>query len=215
VGGFDHAPNSDGLLWFVRECWPRILSKVPQAKFTVVGSNPTEEILALGAISRISVAGHVPETAPYLDRAAVSVAPLRYGGGVKGKVCEALASGMPLVTTTTGSQGLAIRDYREARVQDEAIPFADAVVWALTHTEAAEAMGVEGRRIVEGICGVEVTSKQVQDIFEVYSQLPTRAEKVKWLFHWLSFKSGARSMKRFFIEEMKARRCLRDARTSV
>ena len=105
VGGFNHTPNIDGIVWFVQEAWPTVKAAVPEAELTIVGNRPTPEVQALGQVAGVTVVGYVPETDPYLDRAAVVIAPLRYGAGMKGKVTEALACGAAVVTTTIGNQG--------------------------------------------------------------------------------------------------------------
>ena len=105
LGGFQHAPNLDGLSWFVREAWPAVRVAVPGARLTVVGSNPTPEVERLGGRDGIEVVGRVPETGPYLERAALMVAPLRYGAGMKTKVVEAMAAGLAVVHDVGGGPG--------------------------------------------------------------------------------------------------------------
>lgn len=107
VGGFNHQPNEDGVLWFVKEVWPLINEDIPDAKLYVVGSNPTEKIKKL-ANNQIIVTGFVSdeELGSHYNNARVFVAPLRYGAGVKGKIIEALRYGVPIVTTPIGAEGI-------------------------------------------------------------------------------------------------------------
>lgn len=108
VAGFAHAPNVDAALWFVSEVLPLVQREVPGVRLSLVGSNPRPEVLAL-ASEHIEVTGYVSDqvlTDRY-RRARVAVAPLRFGGGVKGKVLESLQHGVPCVTTSVGMQGLA------------------------------------------------------------------------------------------------------------
>jgi glycosyltransferase involved in cell wall biosynthesis len=118
VGGFAHAPNLDGAIWFVREIWPLIRGLHPGHRLCLVGSDPTEGLLALAA-DDVVVTGHVsePELVAHYSRARVVVAPLRFGAGTKGKIVEAMRFGVPCVTTTTGAQGLS--DANFLRVADE------------------------------------------------------------------------------------------------
>jgi GT2 family glycosyltransferase/SAM-dependent methyltransferase len=107
VAGFAHAPNVDAALWFVREVLPLVQREVPGVRLSLVGSNPRPEVLAM-ASEHIEVTGYVSDqvlTERY-QRARVAVAPLRFGGGVKGKVLESLRHGLPCVTTSIGMQGL-------------------------------------------------------------------------------------------------------------
>ncbi|MBB6598428.1 glycosyltransferase [Luteimonas sp. MC1825] len=107
VGGFAHAPNADGILWFAREVWPLVHRQVPALRLVVVGADPGEAVRALAG-EGVEITGEVSEddlVAAY-GRARVAVAPLRFGAGVKGKVLEALHAGVPCVTTPVGAQGL-------------------------------------------------------------------------------------------------------------
>lgn len=127
VAGFGHPPNVDGAKWFVNEILPLIHAKHPLVHLMMVGSNPTSEVKALAG-DHVTVTGFVSDerlTAMY-DSARVAVAPLRFGGGMKGKVLEAMRHGLPLVTTSTGIQGLsATRDFVFA--SDDPIAFASAI----------------------------------------------------------------------------------------
>ncbi len=107
VAGFAHAPNVDAALWFVSEVLPLVEREVPGVRVSLVGSNPRPEVQAL-ASERIEVTGYVSDARleTFYARARVAVAPLRFGGGVKGKVLEALRHGVPCVTTSVGMQGL-------------------------------------------------------------------------------------------------------------
>jgi GT2 family glycosyltransferase/glycosyltransferase involved in cell wall biosynthesis len=107
VGGFGHPPNIDAACWLAGTIFPLVLAAVPQAKLFIAGSNPTSRVVALGS-DAIEVTGSLTadELATRYQSARVAVVPLRYGAGVKLKVVEALHSGVPLVTTSTGAQGI-------------------------------------------------------------------------------------------------------------
>jgi len=107
VGGFRHSPNVDGVLWFVNEVLPRIKERLPDIPLWLVGSHPPKEIRALQS-EQVTVTGYVSDEKldEYYARARLVVAPLRFGGGAKGKVVEAWARGIPCVTTRIGIQGL-------------------------------------------------------------------------------------------------------------
>lgn len=132
VGGFGHPPNGDAVHWFASEVFPAVRARHPSARFIVVGSNPTPDIRALAGPA-IDVLGQIDDEA--LERAyaeaRVAVAPLRFGAGVKGKVVEALAKGMPIVTTPIGVQGLVGLEHI-IPVTASGGPMADAILELLT-----------------------------------------------------------------------------------
>jgi glycosyltransferase involved in cell wall biosynthesis len=164
VGGFNHQPNVDGLLWFVSTIFPLIKCQVPNSKLTVIGSNSPDAVNELGKIPGIEVLGYVPETLPFLDRAAVAIAPLRFGAGMKGKVTEALAAGMPLVSTSVGIQGLLVQSNRELLIADCPRSFADAVVRLLNDKVAAQRMADRGQRYISEVCSADVVRPLLREL---------------------------------------------------
>ena len=107
VGGFNHKPNVDGILWFVNEVFPGLREILPSIKLNVVGSNPPSEVLELNA-DDINVTGFVSdeELKKYYECSRLVIAPLRFGAGVKGKIIEAIFYGTPVVTTKVGAEGI-------------------------------------------------------------------------------------------------------------
>lgn len=128
VGGFRHPPNVDAVLWFVREVFPRIRATQPTIEFHCVGGDVPGEIARLASIPGVRIHGHVPNLQPLLDGSRVSIAPLRYGAGVKGKVNQAMAHGLPVVATTAAVEGMHLRNGEDVLVADDAAAFADAVL---------------------------------------------------------------------------------------
>ncbi|WP_312647414.1 glycosyltransferase [Aminipila sp.] len=107
VGGFSHRPNEDGVLWFVEKIWPIINKQLPNTKFTIIGSNPSQKINDLQN-DKIKVTGYISdeELDQYYKQARICVIPLRYGAGVKGKTIEAMQQGVSIVSTSIGTEGL-------------------------------------------------------------------------------------------------------------
>jgi len=107
IGGFNHPPNPDAMLWFHREVWPGLRREFPDLRLTIAGSNPPPKILALAG-NGIAVHANVSDAQLEAFYAAhlVAVIPLRFGGGVKGKVVEALWHGLPVITTEVGAEGI-------------------------------------------------------------------------------------------------------------
>jgi O-antigen biosynthesis protein len=138
VGGFRHTPNVDAMLWYAKEVVPHLRKLMPGIKTRVIGSNMPDEIRALSN-DMLEIVGFVEDTAPYLKRARLSVAPLRYGAGVKGKINEAMNHGLPVVATACAVEGMHLESGREVLVADDPLAFAqsimkvhsDAQLWSL------------------------------------------------------------------------------------
>ncbi len=107
VGGFAHTPNVNAIKWFVNDVFPRVLERSSDMKLNIIGSNPPDEILRLRS-ENINVTGFVPDEKleQYYSSSRTVVAPIRFGAGVKGKIIEAIAHGIPLVTTSVGMEGI-------------------------------------------------------------------------------------------------------------
>ena len=148
VGGFEHHPNQDAVLWFVENCWPLIAQSLPGVCIYIVGGSPNAEIKMQNS-SRVIVTGWVDEItlSDLYQNSRLAVVPLRYGAGVKGKVVEALHHGVPIVMTSIGAEGLSgIEAF--AIVADRPKDFADAVISLYHDVPSLERMAKEGQAYV-------------------------------------------------------------------
>ena len=128
IGGYAHDPNVDAVVHFVREIWPLVKPKLPtETKFLIVGPDAPETVRNL-ASEHVIVTGHVPDLESLLDGCRLSVIPLRYGAGIKGKLVRTLANGVPSVATTLAIEGMELEHERQVLVADMAKGFARAVV---------------------------------------------------------------------------------------
>jgi GT2 family glycosyltransferase/glycosyltransferase involved in cell wall biosynthesis len=148
VGGFSHTPNVDGMLYFCREILPLVLQQLPQTRFWVVGNAPPPEIVAL-ASENVIVTGYALYLAPYLESALVSVAPLRFGSGMKGKIGEAMAWGIPVVTTTIGAEGMGLQDGVDALIADAPEDFARRIIQLHKNPELWDSVAQNARKRVK------------------------------------------------------------------
>jgi glycosyltransferase involved in cell wall biosynthesis len=107
VGSFSHQPNVDSARWLVSEIFPLVLKKHPSAICYIIGKNPPSDVQGISKqLSGIKVLGFVNDISEYFDTCSLFIAPLRYGGGVKIKILEAMANGIPVVTTKIGAEGI-------------------------------------------------------------------------------------------------------------
>ncbi|MBZ0219964.1 MAG: glycosyltransferase family 4 protein [Candidatus Methylomirabilis sp.] len=127
VGGFRHRPNEDAVLYFCGEVLPLVRKRLPGVRLRIVGDSPPPSITALRSDS-IEVTGRVPDTMPYLRTSYISIAPLRYGAGLKGKIGEAMSIGLPVVTTSIGVQGMDARIGEDIMVGDTPEAFSDCIL---------------------------------------------------------------------------------------
>ncbi|SRR5579883_2664304 len=113
VGSMDYHANIDAVLYFGREVWPQLRQLRPDLRFVVVGSRPVPEVLALANTPGVEVTGTVEKIAPYYHTALAAVVPLRVGSGTRLKVLEAMAAGVPVISTPLGAEGLAVTHDRD------------------------------------------------------------------------------------------------------
>jgi GT2 family glycosyltransferase len=148
IGGFQHQPNLDAVLWLLDEIWPRVIMLVPGMQLHVVGADPPYELTRLAGPS-VHIHGYVPDTSSLFERVRLSVAPLRFGAGLKGKVHESLARGLPCVATPVAAEGMALMPVIHAVLAERASDFAEAVVRLHSDRERWQRLSVEGRAPVE------------------------------------------------------------------
>lgn len=161
VGSMDWMPNDEGIRWFASEVFPLIQQQIADAKLTVVGRSPSAGLRDAAAANRaIEVTGTVPDVRPYLERAALSIVPLRIGGGTRLKIYEAMALGVPIVSTTIGAEGLPVRDGEHLRLADTPQAQAATLVDLLRRPDEAQRLAINARRYVERHCSWEAVSAQ-------------------------------------------------------
>jgi len=128
IGGYRHAPNADAVHYFVRDIWPRIRTRIPEARFRIVGSYPPESFMSYNGVDGVLVDGYVKDLDSLLEQTRLTVAPLRYGAGIKGKVAMSLSRGVPCIATSVAAEGMDLCNGENILVADGDAEFADAVV---------------------------------------------------------------------------------------
>ncbi|HEX8289850.1 MAG TPA: glycosyltransferase [Pyrinomonadaceae bacterium] len=179
VGGFAHRPNRDAVLFFLNEIFPLVLQKTPDAKFYIVGSDPPPEISARES-KNVIVKGFVPDVAPLFENCRVFVAPLRYGAGMKGKVGQALAFGLPTVTTNIGAEGMNLTNGREVLISDSPADFAANVCRVYEDANLWQNLSNAGREyIIKTLSPDVVEEKIIKALRKLKSGEVEKIEKIE------------------------------------
>lgn len=148
VGSFQHPPNEDAMLWFAREILPRLRDTLPGVRLNVIGQ-PVPESLREYAAEDFVLHGFIADLEPFMDGCRVSVAPLRYGAGVKGKVNMAMSYGLPVVATPAAVEGMHIEADNDVLVAADADGFAAAIVHLYGDPSLWETLSKNGLANVE------------------------------------------------------------------
>lgn len=147
VGSMDYHANIDGVVWFARTIWTAIQNRYPELKFVIAGRNPAPEIRGL-ASERILVTGTVADVRPAYAGAAAVVVPLRVGSGTRLKILEAMAAGVPVISTTLGAEGIEAVHGAEILIADTADAMLEAVDHILNGSELRQKLVQQARRLV-------------------------------------------------------------------
>lgn len=164
TGVMNYYPNVDGCRFFVREILPLVRARHPQVRLSIVGAHPSPEVQRLGREHGVTVTGFVPETRDWMRRAAIAVAPLRIARGIQNKVLEAMAMGLPVVGSTSATQGVGATAGQHYLVCDEPRTFADAVVRLLDEPREARELGRRARTYVEQNYDWEVVFRGLDEL---------------------------------------------------
>jgi polysaccharide biosynthesis protein PslH len=145
VGRMDYFPNQQAVLRFCREVMPLIRARRPTARLSVVGAAPSRGIRALNGVDGVSVTGTVKDVRPFVQRAALTVAPLVIARGTQNKILESMASGVPVVASPAAARGVDAEPGRQLLVAESASEYAAAVLQLLENPEARRRFAEAGR----------------------------------------------------------------------
>ena len=176
VGGYQHTPNVDAVHYFVSEIMPLIRKQLPGVRFYAVGSKPPADIQAL-ACDDVIITGFVEELTRLLDRMRISVAPLRYGAGIKGKIGTAMAVGLPVVATTLAAEGMSLTDGQNILVTECKEQFINAIVSLYQDDILWNQISKNGLEFASKTWGPEAAWGVLSGILQEINFNPTRGNK--------------------------------------
>jgi GT2 family glycosyltransferase/glycosyltransferase involved in cell wall biosynthesis len=164
IGSFQHRPNIDAVLFFAQQIFPLVSPRLRDAKFYIIGDNAPPEVVAL-ANEKIVVTGLQRDARPFFDSVKLSVAPLRFGAGVKGKINQSMAFGVPVVATSIAVDGTELRDGEEILVADEPQDFAEALIELYESEELWSQLSESGIRKTRALYSVEAAREKLKFLF--------------------------------------------------
>ena len=165
TGTMDYRPNIDAMKWFCAEIFPVVLQQMPDAHLWIVGRDPAPVIKRLAG-PNVTVTGEVEDDLPYFHRTNIFVLPMRYGGGVRLKLLQAMSCGLPVVSTPAGLEGVSVRDGENVVTANNSKEFANKVVQALENPELAGSIGMNARKKVEESYSWESVLKPLQGLYD-------------------------------------------------
>jgi O-antigen biosynthesis protein len=158
IGSYMHDPNIDAVEWLCNEIMPLVWKVIPEAEVTLLGSNPSPEILNL-ANDKVKVPGYVQNVEPYFINSRLFVAPLRYGAGMKGKLGQSFEFGLPIVSTSIGVEGMNLEHNKNVLVADSAENFAQEIVRLYTEQSLWTNVALESENAIKQYSPEHVRTK--------------------------------------------------------
>lgn len=165
IGNFIHSPNVDAMVYFVKEVLPSIRNRINGIRLHIVGSNTPPVIKKLEA-DDVCIDGYVENLAPLFNSILLSVAPLRYGSGVKGKINMSMSYGVPVVATSCASEGMGLTDGKDVLIADTTDSFAKAVVRLYTDKDLWNRLSEEGIENVRSMFSFDAAKKQLKAVLD-------------------------------------------------
>jgi glycosyltransferase involved in cell wall biosynthesis len=167
VGAMDRTANIDAIRYFYEKVFPLVKREVPAAKLTIVGNKPPEEITRIGREDKdVIVTGFVEDIKPYYLKASVFVAPLFVGGGLIQKILDALAAGIPVVTTSVGNEGIDAVPDKDILIADDAEDFAKKVILLLKDNGLSQSISENGRAFVQDKFQWDTVIQKLEDEYK-------------------------------------------------
>ena len=165
IGGYEHPPNVDAMTWFLDEIMPRVVEANPAIRLHIVGGH-LPEALAARASDNVLIDGFVADITPLFNSIRLSIAPLRYGAGVKGKINSSLSYGVPMVATSMAAEGMGLVHEKDILIADDPEAFAREVVRLYDDEALWQQLSVAGKQNIEDRFSFALAEKQLRAVLE-------------------------------------------------
>jgi glycosyltransferase involved in cell wall biosynthesis len=170
AGRLDQYSNRESILYFCEKVWPLIKIKHPDVRFTIIGNNPPAKLAEIaGNDKNIELLGYVDDVRPYFANAMISVCPIKDGGGTRIKILDALAMGMPIVSTSIGCEGIDVTSGADVLIADTPEKFADKVDWIITDAGKRQSMSNYARKTAEDKYSWKAIGEKLDRLYSRYA----------------------------------------------
>lgn len=166
IGDMEYHPSADACFFLLQEVFPLISSRMPEVRLKMVGRRVDRLLRLAEKYPNVELLSNVREIAPYFYGAHVMIVPLRMGGGIRIKILEALARGLPVVSTSLGCEGIGLEDGKNAMIADSAEELAEKTLRLLTEKELRRQISIEGRRHVEAHYSSQLVMKKIEEEYK-------------------------------------------------
>src|SRR5207248_5660173 len=163
IGGFQHTPNTDAILFFLKKIYPIVKLRLRDAKFYIIGDKAPPEVVALAG-ENVVIAGLQRDVRPFFESVRLSIAPLRFGAGVKGKINQSMAFGVPVVATSLAVEGMELTDHEDILIADEAQDFARALIQLYESEELWNRLSKNAIEKTKAIYSVSAARKRLRHL---------------------------------------------------
>lgn len=194
IGSFPHKPNIDAVVYFAESVFPIIRQQIPDIRFKVIGANPPGEIQQLAAIPGIEILGFVKDLEPLFADIRLTVAPLRYGAGIKGKIGTSLCYGVPCVATPMAVEGMGLTSGLNVLVGESPEAFAGAVCDAYQNAELWQSLSTEGHKFAVENYSIDVIKERVRSLLFAVNNGWHSIHNVVELNGWEAYKKHCAKM---------------------
>ena len=165
TGTMSYFPNVDAVCYFYHQILPLIQEKLPAVHLSIVGTNPKKSVRKLAGVD-VTVTGSVSDTRPYFDQASVFVSPMRSGSGLQVKHLEAMAMGLPIVTTPLGANGLEGVWGEHLSVAETPEDFAEKTIQLIQNPQKRQEMGLAGQKLVRQKYDWRILGQQLEQVYQ-------------------------------------------------
>jgi glycosyltransferase involved in cell wall biosynthesis len=171
VGSLDWYPNADAMFFFLKEVWPLLKNKIDDLTLTIVGKNPPDELLSLVKVQpKVYYKGYVPDVREYVRKAKIFVCPIRDGGGTRLKILDALAQGIPVISTRIGCEGLRLKDGENVLLAETPGEFLNQIMLLLSDKGLCDELSRNGRKFIEENYLFETLGKKLSNLYDQLKQ---------------------------------------------